>query len=152
MTTTPSAYEICAGELEWERLNGEVIVISFKSGKYFSLSGAAADLWSLIVEVIPVSDWHQVLSQEWQGAEIDQREIDSFISECLAEGLIREALTPPLGEVKTKAGAIQLLKDFDRKVFAVSLMTFGNLQDLIMVDPVHDASLINWPLPTDASI
>ena len=131
MTTTPIAYEICAGELEWERLNGEVIVISFKSGKYFSLSGAAADLWSLIVEIVPISDWHQVLAQEWSGIEIDQKEIDSFISQCLAEGLIRS-----VEATNTKSGPIQLLKDFD----------------LIMVDPVHDASLINWPLPTDASI
>jgi hypothetical protein len=131
--------------LEWERVNGEVIIISFNSGKYFSLSGTAADVWQFLTRGIDEPQLIELLASAWQVESLTSEEVRPFIEDCLKEGLITEA---PAGD----AGVVtELPGDLDRsKWINPSLMSFGNLKDLIMVDPVHDASLINWPLPGDA--
>lgn len=131
--------------LEWERVNGEVIIISFNSGKYFSLSGTAADVWQILTSGIDEGQLIELLASAWQVESLSSEEVRPFIEDCLIEGLITEISA---GETSS---VIELPSDLDRsKWINPSLMTFGNLKDLIMVDPVHDASLINWPLPGDA--
>ena len=131
--------------LEWERVNGEVIIISFNSGKYFSLSGTAADVWQFLTHGIDKPQLIELLTSAWQKVSLTWEEVRPFIEDCLIEGLITETPTGDPGSV------VELPNDLDRsKWINPSLMSFGNLKDLIMVDPVHDASLINWPLPGDA--
>ena len=131
--------------LEWERVNGEVIVISFSSGKYFSLSGSAADVWHLLLTGASEKSMLELLSTSWSLGSLNSDEVRPFIDDCLREGLIEET------NIENVETFRELPEDLDRSKWNKPLlMTFGNLKDLIMVDPVHDASLINWPLPGDA--
>jgi hypothetical protein len=137
--------KVIEDSLEWERVNGEVIVISFSSGKYFSLSGPAADVWHLLLRGINPAGLLEVLSESWLKSDLASDEIMPFVEDCLKEGLVAETGTE---EVMT---ITELPNDLNRSNWTTPfLMTFGNLKDLIMVDPVHDSSLINWPLPGDA--
>ena len=137
-----SFYKINSELVEYERLNGEVIVISFSSGKYFSLGGSAADIWTLLVGGISLADLITELNVNWQ-IDIEVSEILEFLAECVNEGIV------DLTRVGTSVIS-ELPKDLDRSNWNTpKLMIFGNLQDLIMVDPVHDASLIDWPVQKD---
>jgi hypothetical protein len=137
--------KVIEDSLEWERVNGEVIVVSFTSGKYFSLSGTAADVWHTFTIGIDESQLIELLASNWHVEGLSLKDIKPFIEDCLIEGLISEVYA------RKPDPDIELPSDLDRsKWINPSLMTFGNLKDLIMVDPVHDASLINWPLPGDA--
>jgi hypothetical protein len=138
-------YKVIEESLEWERVNGEVIVISFNSGKYFSLSGSAADVWHLFLTGISEVRLAKLVSTAWSLEHLNSEELSPFIKDCLNEGLVEEI---SLEESNTFS---EFPADLNRSHWtAPHLMTFGNLKDLIMVDPVHDASLINWPLPGDA--
>jgi len=140
-----NSLRVIEDSLEWERVNGEVIVISFVSGKYFSLSGSAADVWHLLISGINEIHLSELLATSWSLDTLNLEQLKPFIDECLKEGLIEET---NLEEVKNYD---VLPMDLDRSKWnSPHLMVFGNLKDLIMVDPVHDASLINWPLPGDA--
>lgn len=137
-----SFYKINSELVEHERLNGEVIVISFSSGKYFSLSGSAADIWTLLVEGISLADLITALKVTWK-IEIEVKVILEFLAECVLEGIVDQT---ELGSSTIS----ELPEDHDRSNWNTpKLMIFGNLQDLIMVDPVHDASLIDWPVHKD---
>ena len=132
-----------ANLVEHERLNGEVIVISFKSGKYFSLSGSAADIWTLCTNSMSQASMVSVLQEKWNTAIDIQEQVSNFIDECVASEIIKEI-------EGSESTLITLPNDFERNGWqAPNLMVFGNLQDLIMVDPVHDASLIDWPVEKD---
>jgi hypothetical protein len=140
-----NVFRVIEEALEWERVNGEVIVISFASGKYFSLSGSAADVWHLMIAGIDETRLTELLTKSWSLDPLHPVEVRPFIDECLNEGLIEETNLEELNSYG------ELPNDLDRsKWITPQLMVFGNLKDLIMVDPVHDASLINWPLPGDA--
>ncbi len=129
--------------VEHERINGEVIVISFKSGKYFSLSGSAADIWTLCTNSMSQSAIISVLKEKWNTPIDIQEQISNFIDECISSEIIREI-------EESESSDNSLPDDFERSSWQrPNLMVFGNLQDLIMVDPVHDASLIDWPIEKD---
>jgi len=139
-------FRVIHDSLEWERVNGEVIVISFSSGKYFSLSGSAADIWHLLISGATKLDMVQLLSSSWNQPDLNEEQINSFIEECLDEGIIENVQSEEI------ISYIGFPEDLNRSKWnKPHLMTFGNLKDLIMVDPVHDSSLINWPLPGDAN-
>jgi hypothetical protein len=139
-------FKVIEESLEWERVNGEVIVISFRSGKYFSLSGSAADVWHLLLIGISEVRLAKLVSTAWSLENLNSDELSPFITDCINEGLVEEI------SLEEFDSFTEFPADLNRSNWtAPLLMTFGNLKDLIMVDPVHDASLINWPLPGDTN-
>ncbi len=139
-------FKVIEESLEWERVNGEVIVISFRSGKYFSLSGSAADVWHLLLIGISEVRLAKLVSTAWSLENLNSDELSPFITDCINEGLVEEI------SLEEFDSFTEFPADLNRTNWtAPHLMTFGNLKDLIMVDPVHDASLINWPLPGDTN-
>ena len=112
--------KVIEDSLEWERVNGEVIVISFSSGKYFSLSGPAADVWHLLLRGINPAGLLEVLSESWLKSDLASDEIMPFVEDCLKEGLVAETGTE---EVMT---ITELPNDLNRSNWTTPfLMTFG---------------------------
>ena len=123
-----------------ERLDGEVIVISNQSGKYFSLGNTSADIWFLLQNAIPRKTWLQILASNYENVpESAEQEIQSFLSQILEEGLIKPE------ELRSK-DEIDLPKDSARgQWIKPTLIVFDDLQDLLLVDPIHDTSEAGWP-------
>lgn len=123
-----------------ERLDGEVIAISNQSGKYFSLGNTSADIWFLLQNAIPRKTWLQILASNYENVpESAEQEIQSFLSQILEEGLIKPQ------ELSSK-DEIALPKDSARgKWIKPTLIVFDDLQDLLLVDPIHDTSEAGWP-------
>ena len=123
-----------------ERLDGEVIAISNQSGKYFSLGNTSADIWFLLQNAIPRKTWLQILASNYENVpESAEQEIQSFLSQILEEGLIKPE------ELRSK-DEIDLPKDSARgQWIKPTLIVFDDLQDLLLVDPIHDTSEAGWP-------
>ena len=69
-----------------------------------------------------------------------KEDIEAFISHILSENLIEDCSQPNLNEVKLPSDYLR------NKWVSPNLIEFSDLQDLILVDPVHDASLQGWPV------
>ena len=123
-----------------ERLDGEVIAISNQSGKYFSLGNTSADIWFLLQNAIPRKTWLQILASNYDNVpESAEQEIQSFLSQILEEGLIKP-------EELSSKDEIDLPKDSARgQWIKPTLIVFDDLQDLLLVDPIHDTSEAGWP-------
>lgn len=123
-----------------ERLDGEVIAISNQSGKYFSLGNTSADIWFLLQNAIPRKTWLQILASNYENVpESAEQEIQSFLSQILEEGLIKP-------EELSSKDEIDLPKDSARgQWIKPTLIVFDDLQDLLLVDPIHDTSEAGWP-------
>ena len=68
-----------------------------------------------------------------------QNEIVKFLEKCLKEG-IAEISNFDLN------GVANLPNDYDHELWTQpTLLVFADLQDLLMVDPIHDSSLEGWP-------
>ena len=125
--------------ISMERLEGEVIIISFDTGKYFSSADSGADILWLIKDKVPPSKWDEIIKERFNIDEFPGSQIVEFLEHCLSEGIIQTAKEELMGIPK-------LPEDYDHASWSRPiLLAFADLQDLLTVDPIHDSSLEGWP-------
>ena len=138
MTSPWDAMRIRREDVSAERLDGDVIIVNLSTGAYFSLSGSAADVWTAASSGAPAEVWLGVLDAAY-GEPVPRAHVDSVLSSCVDHGLM-EAVTPSTQEPP------ELPDDFARAQWIPPVFeAFTDLQDLILVDPIHDASDLGWP-------
>jgi len=131
--------ELNSSSISCERLDGEMVIISFETGKYFNSNGAAADILYLIENSVDHSLWGQILSTQFSDFEESSSGIAEFLGLLLEEKIVLES---PGVVVKT----IDLPTDYQRGAWQKpALLVFDDLADLLLIDPIHDTSLEGWP-------
>ena len=139
MTNTSINYLLNSSEISLERLNGEVVIISFNSGNYYSCVGSAADILSLVSKEVDRALWKEIICNKYKINDLPFAEIDLFIDECLKEKIV------VLVNSKLE-GMYDLPNDFTRNGWNTpTLKIYKDFQDLLLVDPIHDSSLTGWP-------
>jgi hypothetical protein len=116
-----------------EVIDGEVVAIDLESGRYYSLEGAAARAWEAIQAGEQLGGIAEAVAAD-AGISADEARPDvaAFIAELQAEGLVMNgngATAPPAGP-----GRIPLV-----------LHRYTDMQDLIVIDPIHDVDETGWP-------
>lgn len=124
--------------VSWERVSGEVIAIQLNTGKYYSFSNAAADIWSLANNGVSIESVLRALQKVYTPSDVVETEVRDFISKCFAERLLIEC--------ESENELQDLPNDTDRSVVTSPKLTeYSDLQDLILVDPIHDVDDSGWP-------
>lgn len=135
--------EINRSGISMERLDGEVVIISFETGKYFNTNGPAADLLYLIEKGIPQVKWESVLANAFQNFHLNLGEIEKFLKQAFDERIIITGAS----HSKTDTN---LPSDYKRNTWsAPQLSVFDDLADLLLVDPIHETSTEGWPKTKD---
>jgi hypothetical protein len=140
----PHEVEINRTGISFERLDGEVVIISFETGKYFNSNGTAADLLYLIEHGVSQEKWEQILDLSFVNFRSDSEEIAGFLSHAIEERIL-------IAGMATANSNIDLPSDYERGEWSVPrLSVFDDLADLLLVDPIHDTSTEGWPKTKDA--
>lgn len=129
-----------------EVIDGEAVIMHLKSGKYFSAAASGGFIWACIERQQPVDHIAELFVQQYAATrEQAKTAVDSFINDLLTEDLIREVSDkqPP---------ALLSLEDLggteSRKVFMnPALNVYSDMQDLLLLDPIHDVDEVGWPTP-----
>ena len=128
--------------LSMERLDGETILIDFDSGEYFSFKGSSADLVWLVQNEIAYEHWDSILSDVFPGL-ILTKEIWEEIGDFLY-AMERAGILIRVGDVSGTVGALP--QDYERISWqSPEVMINSDLVDLLVIDPIHDASEDGWP-------
>lgn len=139
MININSNYLLNSSEISLERLNGEVVIISFNSGNYYSCVGTAADILSLVSKEVDRTLWKDIICSKYKIDDFPIVEVELFIQECLKENIVL------LVDSKLE-GMSDLPDDFTRNGWNTpTLRIYKDFQDLLLVDPIHDSSLTGWP-------
>ena len=139
MLKTNSNYVLNSSEISLERLNGEVVIISFNSGNYYSCVGSAADILSLVSKEVDRTLWKDIICSKYKINDLPVVDVELFIEECLKENIVL------LVNSKLE-GISDLPDDFTRNGWNTpTLKIYKDFQDLLLVDPIHDSSLTGWP-------
>lgn len=135
-------YKLVSGHLSIERLDGEVIAIDFRSGKYGSFIGPSADIMWLLQTETPRSRWYSLVSESFPkgpSKEAFNRDIEDFMNR-LAELQIIEEASQLTGSVES------LPEDYERAVWSTPVFAIqDDLVELLVIDPIHDTSDDGWP-------
>jgi len=122
-----------------EVLDGEVIIIHLQSGAYYSTLAIGADIWNALLRghsVQEIVDWLA------RGAEAERvyiaAEVARFVSELVAENVILSADSAPI----RSPDFLQTAPAF----VAPELHKYTDMQELLLVDPIHEVTEEGWPL------
>ncbi|HXG75979.1 MAG TPA: PqqD family protein [Gaiellaceae bacterium] len=135
-----------------ESIDGEVIAIDLATGTYYSLRGSAAEIWSVIQTAPGVSpqEISDALERRYAGSGGElAHEVTEFVAELVAEGLVR----PVEGErPRNGRAALDGVAGTVHPFQAPRLEKYTDMQDLVLLDPVHEVGGGGWPhVPPDAT-
>lgn len=135
-----------------ETIQGEVIIIHMETGSYYSLRGAGAEIWTAIESESTHDEIVEMLAGRHEGS---RGEIESALAQLLAELRGEELVVAVNGERKGSVAAAMPAppaKDNREPFVAPKLEKFTDMQDLILLDPVHQVDARGWPhaAPADA--
>lgn len=130
-----------------ETIDGEAIMINLATGAYYSLDRVGGDVWAVLEHGATVDDVVTALQGRYEGAPEDMAAgVGALVDRLVAEELIVTAEgdgAPPASALEA-SGEKQLFS-------APRLDKFTDMQDLILLDPVHEVDSRGWPHAAPAS-
>jgi hypothetical protein len=127
-----------------ETIEGEVIVIDLTTGSYYSLREAAAEIWHSIEQGTDEAGIDEVLQERYEAPpEEIVAAIGRFLDELAGEGLIE----PSDGASAAPSAPAAPPQQVNGRVPFVAplLEKHSDMQDLILLDPVHEVGPQGWP-------
>lgn len=127
-------------EIVSEMIDGEVIIIDMRSGIYYSLRGSAPRMWQQLEKGASVESLRQTLCHHYDGSDEEFDRASRDFIECLAgHGIIE-----PFDDAATSVASGEI--PTSRTPFSPPVLeTYSDVQDLLLIDPVHEVTDAGWP-------
>jgi Coenzyme PQQ synthesis protein D (PqqD) len=133
------------GPVIHETIDDEVIVIHLVSGNYYSLRKSGKDIWHLLEHGATLDQIVDVLAER---STTPRQEVDRSVRR-LVDDLLREDLAivtvvgdgPSIGIAASSNGAGRAVEEFAEP----KLERYTDMQDLVLLDPVHEVGPEGWP-------
>jgi len=135
-------YRVNRPDVILEDFSDEVVLVNLASGNYFSIDAVGADIWAGIQGQESASAIAARLSREYEGdPAIIGQAVMQFIGELLSENLIVEETTLPTTTRVFEPTAMAARRPFVAPV----LNKYTDMQELLLVDPIHEVDETGWP-------
>ena len=144
-TSAETAYEVAGEGVLWEAFEDEVVVINLDNGCYYALDAVGGVVFDLLAVGLPAGEVVDRLVRSYEGERDTMRaEVDAFAGRLLDAGVLRArdgaAPAEPL------ADDVPTAKEPFR---APQIRSYTDMQDLLMIDPIHDVDETGWPVRRD---
>jgi Coenzyme PQQ synthesis protein D (PqqD) len=131
-----------------ETVGGETIIVNLATGHYFNLQGTAVDVWDGLVGDEPTEAIVARLQGRYAAAD---GEIEVAVERLLSDLTVADLVVPEDDDgaavAPSSPPAGEELPPFTQPGFT----TFTDMQDIILLDPVHEVDARGWPhAPTSA--
>jgi len=135
-------YRVNSPHVISETVGGETIIVNLASGHYFSLQGTAVEVWQALERGETAETMVLELEQRYEAGD---GEIDAAVKKLLDEFVAAELVVAD-GNGSSSA-TLAPSQDVGERVPFVppSLATFTDMQDIILLDPVHEVDTRGWP-------
>lgn len=115
-------------------IDGEMMLLNMEAGNYFSLGGSGAALWTCFQQGADPDRLLGAIRQAYPEQDSVSQDFQNFLEllkadELLVEGTVDAGLAPVL------ASEYQVPR----------LEKYSDLQDLLLIDPIHEADESGWP-------
>jgi hypothetical protein len=125
-----------------ETIDGEVILIQLERGNYYSLSGSGREVWALLCQGVSPADVSSHLTERYEApAEEVEVAVSDLVEQLLQEGLAEENGANPAAVRPTPEDDGGSAAGFETP----RLEKYTDMQDYLLIDPIHDVSEIGWP-------
>lgn len=130
-----------------EVFDDEVVIINMESGIYYSLEQDGAALWRRLQQGASLSELiaetavtYAVTSDEITPA------LQQFVAELAENQLVVAGATPTRATVSVHTQANDHFASNSVRCFTPPILNkFTDMQDLLLLDPIHDVDETGWP-------
>lgn len=139
------SYRINAPDVTREVFENEVVIVDFIGGTYYSLDAIGTDIWKAMESGLSSTEIVADLCKSYDANPREiEREVRALLEQLVAENLI---LREPAGAGHTELNASLLLSESrPRRSFSAPVLAkFTDMQDLLLLDPIHDVDETGWP-------
>ena len=144
-----SCYRINKGFIVHEHIDEELTVINLEKGHYFIGKGTAIDLFLMLEEPMTVDALVDGAMAVYSVPDTVARdEVRLLIELWLTNGLISE-VEDGSGISLTESDAVVGTRPWSKPIF----VAFDDMQDLLLLDPIHETNLDQqgWPVSANAA-
>ncbi len=135
-------FRVNSPQVTHETIDDEVVIINLDSGSYYSMSGIGAAIWSLIDSGASIDEVAAHAAGRYDG---EPPAIRAGLV-ALVEALQSESLIVVDADRAAEPVAALSAVNGDRPAFvAPTLQKFTDMQDLLLLDPIHDVADTGWP-------
>lgn len=127
-----------------ERIEGEVIVVHVLTGSYYSLLGSGAAIWSDILRGVDAETIiDQFVASGSENRVTVSAEVHRFLGELWDEQLVvvyepGATVAPVPGDAPAPDGLVPFEPP--------SLQKYSDMQEILLVDPIHEVDSGGWPM------
>lgn len=137
-------YRINEPNVVAEHFDDEIVAVNLDTGVYYSMNGSAAAIWKLLAEghavdriATAVAAMHDI------AATTIPADVVTFVTRLADEKLVVQAESPSVVPAPSLPGG-------ERRPYAPpSIDVHSDMQDILLLDPVHDVDEAGWPLAID---
>ena len=144
-----SAIRINTPNVVGEEFDSEVVVVNLDSGYYFSLLGSAKDIWRTLAN--GVTEPEEIIAVLQKNLDCTGVDVSNVVLPFLDEMLALEILVLDDATSSRDPGPLQNSDGVRRLFEPPCLETFSDLQDILLLDPIHDVDEAGWPKAIDKS-
>lgn len=122
-----------------EAFDGEWVIVNLDTGTYFSLDGSAAALWPHAIAGLTLEEFVQRAEQIYPAAGPALRQdVEGFHEQLRSHSLVRPVDAGPMIDVDRSVSSSEYR--------APRMGVHADLQDILLLDPVHDVDAAGWPI------
>jgi len=121
-----------------ERLDDEVVAIHLRTGVYYALSGVSADIWTLVAAGTDVETTADHVASRYEvGTDTARMHTAQLVHDLVSEDLLvldgDAPVEPPV------------LPDRRSDYAPPELQRYDDMQNLLLIDPIHQVDDTGWP-------
>lgn len=135
-----SQFSMNSPNIVGEKFDEEVVLVNLNSGIYYSLRENAAKIWTLLTMGYSASQIIALYQQHCsESSEAIASQIGQFIDQLIDQDLL----------LATRRDLIEVEEPFLQSIGLYTIPTleiFSDMQDILLLDPVHDVDERGWPI------
>lgn len=140
--TGENGFAINTSKIVYDTLDGEVIIINFETGNYYSMNSMGKEIWNFLEANLSYNEIADAIAKNYAGRpEGFKEELSEFIENLKKEELIyEEASNKADKKITTEALTTEKLK-YEKPGF----FKYTDMKEMLLLDPIHDVDETGWP-------
>lgn len=135
-------------QVMWEVLDDEAVIVDLGSGHYHAASGVALTVWRAVDEGLTLTEIvTRARAIHPDAPSTAAAEVETFVLDLVARGLVQpvDSRAPTTRRANPDTNA-DLAPDATAAPWAAPVLeSHDDLEDLLLLDPVHDVTSAGWP-------
>lgn len=142
---TNTRFRVNTPTVTHEIIDGEAVIINLDSGSYYSLVEVGATVWDLVYQRAPLNDIVTAIANTHAG---EAAEIERGVRELIEQLQVENLVVPDESDSTPAQFSAPPDQNGQKTPFHPPvLQKFTDMQELLLLDPIHDVDDMGWPKP-----